>query len=320
MKSRHHSINVIRPAIMLLIVAGVIVAMYFSFSAVVRQWVPSLSDNQLVNTSQPAVTTLPTDQVFNQQFIELQQIQPTTYANQALGVAEQYPKPSVPEQLQARATPFGASVIVTWALPLGETVDTIEIYRSTTTEAHDDLLARVSGTMQSYLDLGLADNITYHYSVRAVRQVDGTDYTSNFSKTVPVTSADTVPPAVPTAVTVSRSTSDPSALVIQWEAVTSEPIQQYNLYRSTTAGVLGTKLTHVSAATTTYTDTEIEPAKPYYYTVTAIDFTGNESVSALATAPAGNTDLFVSTAVEAVEKLSNQNLWLWILPLTWLVV
>jgi hypothetical protein len=71
---------------------------------------------------------------------------------------------------------------------------------------------------------------------------------------------------------------------------------------------LGSVLTTVAADANHYTDTAVDPAVAYYYTVTAVDLTGNESVSALATAPAGNDDLFVSTAVEAIEKLSSPKL------------
>jgi len=70
-------------------------------------------------------------------------------------------------------------------------------------------------------------------------------------------------------------TSPVTPNVVNWSAVTAgtTPASSYNIYRSTTPGVLtaiGTAIASVTGPTTTYNDTNISNGTAYYYKVTAV--------------------------------------------------
>jgi hypothetical protein len=63
---------------------------------------------------------------------------------------------------------------------------------------------------------------------------------------------------------------------LSWTASTS-PNVTYNIYRSMTSGGPYTKLNSSLIATTTYLDTTVQAGQTYYYVVTAVDASNNES-------------------------------------------
>ncbi len=65
---------------------------------------------------------------------------------------------------------------------------------------------------------------------------------------------------------------------LTWTASTSA-VAGYNVYRSTTSGGPYTLITSSPVAGTTYTDTNVQAGVTYYYVVTAVDASGNESVN-----------------------------------------
>jgi hypothetical protein len=90
------------------------------------------------------------------------------------------------------------------------------------------------------------------------------------------TMRDTTPPAAPSDLAVQ--TSGAGALRLTWTANTESDLAGYRVYRSPTAGgpyslISGTSL----VSTGTYLDQNLEGGKTYYYTVTAVDGSGNES-------------------------------------------
>jgi fibronectin type 3 domain-containing protein len=68
-----------------------------------------------------------------------------------------------------------------------------------------------------------------------------------------------------------------SAVGLVWEANTEEDISSYNVYRSTTAGVPGTKIGD-GVTSLAFNDSNAVNGTTYYYTITAVDLIGNESL------------------------------------------
>jgi hypothetical protein len=64
---------------------------------------------------------------------------------------------------------------------------------------------------------------------------------------------------------------------LNWTASSSSSIAGYNIYRSTTSGGSFTKVNSSQVVPTSYTDTTITAGQTYYYVVTAVDTSGNES-------------------------------------------
>ena len=68
------------------------------------------------------------------------------------------------------------------------------------------------------------------------------------------------------------------AATITWVASSSQNVAGYNVYRGTTSGGPYTKLTTSGLVTgTTYKDSSVQPGQTYYYVVTAVDVSSNES-------------------------------------------
>ena len=65
---------------------------------------------------------------------------------------------------------------------------------------------------------------------------------------------------------------------LSWAASTSSNVVGYNIYRRTTPGGSPTRLNASPVAGTSYTDTAVQSGQTYYYTVTAVDSSNNESV------------------------------------------
>jgi len=69
----------------------------------------------------------------------------------------------------------------------------------------------------------------------------------------------------------------PHSATLTWTASTSANIAGYNVYRSTTAGGPYTKINSSVVTGTTYTDITTQAGVTYYYVVTAVDTSNNES-------------------------------------------
>jgi hypothetical protein len=69
----------------------------------------------------------------------------------------------------------------------------------------------------------------------------------------------------------------PHAATLTWSASTSSNVAGYNIYRSTTSGGPYTKINSSLVNGTTYTDLSTLAGVTYYYVVTAVDGSSNES-------------------------------------------
>ena len=94
------------------------------------------------------------------------------------------------------------------------------------------------------------------------------------SGTITISSNDTTPPSISvsgTGATVSSSVS------LSWTPSGSSGVVGYNVYRGTISGGPYTKLTPSPVATASNTDSTVSSGQTYYYVVTAVDSSNNES-------------------------------------------
>jgi hypothetical protein len=97
------------------------------------------------------------------------------------------------------------------------------------------------------------------------------------SATITFTSNATNPPV--TAALTGTGTAAPQHTVsLSWAASTSTVVG-YNVYRGTQSGGPYAVLNSAADASTTYTDSTVQAGQTYYYVVTAVDGSGNESVN-----------------------------------------
>lgn len=100
---------------------------------------------------------------------------------------------------------------------------------------------------------------------------------NHFSEFSLTATPDSTPPADPTDISVSTSTTA-NALDLAWTNPTDADFAGTNIYRSTALGTLGTKI-QSSLNGTTYTDTGLTSGTTYYYTLRAVDNASNESTN-----------------------------------------
>ena len=69
----------------------------------------------------------------------------------------------------------------------------------------------------------------------------------------------------------------PHSVTLTWVASTSSNVTGYNIYRATTSGGPYTKLNSSPVSATSYVNGIVQSGQAYYYVVTAVDSSGNES-------------------------------------------
>jgi predicted phage tail protein len=136
-------------------------------------------------------------------------------------------------------------------------------------------------TQTSFADQTFSFGEEYVYVVRAVSLGTGGEPVESLnSNSVTLTPKDTFPPAPPTGLNVVGSAS-PQRLMNIFFAVNQErDVAGYNLYRSEDPNLplkQWTKINRSLLDRTTYKDEAVQPGKKYYYYVTAVDTSGNES-------------------------------------------
>jgi subtilisin family serine protease len=92
--------------------------------------------------------------------------------------------------------------------------------------------------------------------------------------TPPSNGEDTVPPPPPSSVSASAGES---GISLAWTAPGVGDLDSFRVYRSSTSGLRGSLVSSSNLQATTFTDTGIQNGQTYYYVVTALDTSGNES-------------------------------------------
>lgn len=192
------------------------------------------------------------------------EIEKVTAPDQVKGVAVSDPK-------------TGGVLEVTWAANVEHDIAGYNVYISTD---GGNRWAKVNLTLITGLTQnvsGLIDGQTYWFKVTAV---DTTNYESIDSAVVfgVPSMLDTIPPAKPTSLSAIGGNGT-GKIELSWAAVSDADLATYALYRSPT-GLPGSylRIATINQPITTYTDTGgIVAGSQYWYYVTAIDTTGNES-------------------------------------------
>ena len=131
-----------------------------------------------------------------------------------------------------------------------------------------------------YIDTQTELGKTYAYSVRSVAQYPGVQVESVDSNFATITPKDVFPPPAPENLVVAyvpAVAGAPAYLDLSWSTNAATDIAGYNVYRSEDSAHPGTRLNPELLLTPAFRDMNAAPGRTYFYTVTAVDRSGNES-------------------------------------------
>ena len=133
----------------------------------------------------------------------------------------------------------------------------------------------------AYRDTTFEFGNTYLYSVRTVIPGDGHPLESSDSVPAILMPRDTFPPAVPrgliAASVVIPDSNAPPEVDLSWSINVETDLAGYRVYRSERPDTPGQLVTPDLLLSPAYRDTPVQPGHTYWYSVTAVDRSGNES-------------------------------------------
>ncbi len=131
-----------------------------------------------------------------------------------------------------------------------------------------------------FRDLGLINDKTYYYMVRAVDREGPPAHEGLDSTEVAVTPQDMTPPRAPRGL---KAIPGETAIHLAWDTNTEEDLLGYYVYRSLIPGRAYQRLNDTPILRTTFTDKDVRPNTLYYYVIIAVDSSPRRNQSAPST-------------------------------------
>ena len=183
--------------------------------------------------------------------------------------------PSSPSQVDAIAG--DGLIILSWAAGDEYDLEGHIIYRSTDSTfvpSSGDSIATVLLPTVSYVDSGLTTGVSYYYRLSAYDSGGNVGTAGDRALGIP---QDLTAPIPPEGFVVDNGDEE---VTLTWAPNSEGDLEGYQIYNNTDSTFIPSYadlLTTVQAPDTAYTDTGLVNSFTYYYRVTALDTTGNES-------------------------------------------
>jgi hypothetical protein len=221
-------------------------------------------------------------------------------ANSNAAALHIYPAPEPVADLKAQVTHSGINL--TWTAPEKDlagnrpAIGAYRVYRVDASAAPAEAagknaeprlvrVAALSPDVSTYVDTQINFGDTYSYLVRSVAQYPGKELESGDSNLTTILAKDTFPPAAPENLVIAAIPAQPGAaghLELSWQISPEPDVAGYNIYRSDQSDVMGTRQNMDLLLTPAFRDMSVVPGKRYFYSVTAVDRSGNESAASIA--------------------------------------
>jgi chitodextrinase len=224
------------------------------------------NSGNLASNSASTNWTMSTGTIPNVHKITLQNISGNNMAVYEFDVQALPPPPPPPIPTGLNVTGTNGAVTVTWNAVTSPNLAGYNIY----VNGQKTNSSIITGTN---FGLAVVVNQGLQYQVTSVDSLSGE---SARSAIVTYSSADTIPPPVPTGL---HATSDSSSIHLYWDVVNASDFAGYRVYKN---GVL--LYTSNYAGLINYNDTGLASETSYSYQVTAYDTSGNESAKSTALA------------------------------------
>lgn len=142
------------------------------------------------------------------------------------------------------------------------------LYRTMTRGSYEKPLVQEPITETVFEDVPETMNVTYYYTVRAVRRVEQTFIESLPSQEIEVAYLDLQPPGTPEGLTVIPTSE---GILLKWIPKLEKDLAGINVYRSTTREGGFVKLNDQPIAENSWIDRTAKPGNRYFYAITAVD-------------------------------------------------
>jgi hypothetical protein len=209
-------------------------------------------------------------------------------------VARVFPPPEAPQNVRAEVTEL--ALVLTWAeasLPPGASSRAYRIYRGlvdsgspnppkdiSQAKLKSPLEVEGNSTSNEFRDTHFEFGATYLYTVRSVAQFGADSVESADSVPSVITPRDVFPPAVPTGleITIVPATAQAPAYVeLSWAISPEGDLAGYYVYRSEDESAPGELISTEILPSPAFRDISVLPGRRYFYRVSAVDRSGNES-------------------------------------------
>ncbi|MEK6742877.1 MAG: hypothetical protein AABZ15_04680 [Nitrospirota bacterium] len=149
------------------------------------------------------------------------------------------------------------------------------VYRGMEPGKHDDTpLNKEPVAISAYEDTTVINGKPFYYRVRTVDSPVRPWQESPDSAEVQAIPRDMTPPAPPTGITVVPGIG---RVFLTWNENQEKDLAGYHVYRSLKSGGEQERLTEKPLNRTTFSDETVKQGATYYYSITAVDKSGNES-------------------------------------------
>lgn len=292
-KARHHSsaekiknLFFVLVLIFVTAIAGVVIYnFYFSsqFSEITNFRELYATEIQLPIISKFAVSDLDKNR-----FYHLQKSDRLEFNQQVIGAATG-DKPVAPIEIELIDPKIGRLILISWQKPKYGDYHLVNIYRSEDADVSPELIADNLAVSGFYQDTSVIDGVTYYYEIRSAYQAEENIVESEYNLAYPIASSDETPPLTPKDVVVQK-TNKIGELKIKWKNPPDDDFKAIKIYRTQQPGDIGESdlIAEIKDESAEFIDSDVEGNIVYYYTLTSIDNSDNESTKEILLSTQGN--------------------------------
>lgn len=218
----------------------------------------------------PAVVDIDSTFFGKKEIIGLKDRSGQSYTEQLSSIPTDYQTTPAPKGAYILNPQVGGKLIIYW--DFDKKYKTIKIYRSVKQNEKGELIAEVSDR-NYYQDIGLENGDYYYYTLISVGQ-NGQE--SDEAVNLSAIPNDIFPPDKPVGVAVFNS-EDGKQVKISWLEPQEKDFAHVRIYRSQVESELGTLILDKKVENNSYIDDVVLENVEYFYTITSVDTSGNES-------------------------------------------